>query len=362
MNRKAFFVFLFIAFVGANICYGRFNFGATSAIESKFEELQDKIEKNQGDESDTEENFYSDPSDFDTTEIKLSIRTASFNSGSENGVSAFSSGGGQLEFFASAMDQDGNPIENLNAYNFKLKIKIENASLRTIPSEDLYLNTVGESGDTVSTSLLMDYSGSMSSEDIDDMEVAVSTYVHNMSDNDEAEIIKFATYVSTVQPYTSDKNLLLEAATAPAVGIRNRTALYSAMGVGVENTAEREGLAAVLAFTDGKNNQPPRSYNDVVSTATALGIPIYTIGLGDVNAKGLKDIAESTKGEYFYSPDSVEIKRIYETISRQMAQTYKMKAEVDAQEGDTVTINARIYYYGGRGLMTASDSYTFKVN
>ncbi len=95
---------------------------------------------------------------------------------------------------------------------------------------------VGGSGTNITVGLTMDYSGSMSSSDVSNMETAAVNFINLMSTGDAMEIVKFATTVEVVQSFTTEKQRLIDAVRRSWSGKGGSTALYDALYLSLTNT------------------------------------------------------------------------------------------------------------------------------
>jgi len=231
---------------------------------------------------------------------------------STTGITAVSSQATSQGVYLSIQDQNGNPVtaSYFTGQNFQVTY---NGAL--VPSGSITVTTAGGSGQSISSSLVLDYSGSMGSQDIVDMESAAEIFVNNMQAADRGEIIKFGSYVYREQAYTSTKSLLISAITG-STSASGSTALYDGIYMGLTDTALESGQRAVVAFTDGYENASTHTQSDIVGYAQSNGIPIYTIGLGYADTASLQTIATQTNGQYYEAPDSTQLAAIYQQIAR----------------------------------------------
>jgi VWFA-related protein len=210
-------------------------------------------------------------------------------------------------------DKSGTPVPGLDQTRFSVS---ENGSARVISSV-----TSITTPKTVSAALLMDYSGSMTPF-IGDIEAATTSFVNQMSPNDQAEIIKFSGTVEVKQAFTSDKNLL-NTAVASAFTATPATILYDALWRGIDDikTQPSANVHALVVISDGvdENGAGVRNFSihsltQVINYANQNGVAIYTIGLGFVDAEVLTQLASSTGGQYFFAPSSAQLSQIYQAI------------------------------------------------
>ncbi len=193
----------------------------------------------------------------------------------------------------------------------------------------------------------MDYSGSMFVGTYDstakryarirDMETAVKTFINAMGTSDRAEIIKFGsnTAINVVQTFTSDKALLRKAADTLSFD-RNYTALYSSIVRGLIDATSQSSSSyarAVIAFTDGGENDSTVPRDSIFRASRRNAIPVYTVGLLDSvyhstppglysSENDLVQIADSTGGFYFYAPNAAQLAQVYQRISGQLSNAY----------------------------------------
>jgi Ca-activated chloride channel family protein len=196
----------------------------------------------------------------------------------------------------------------------------------------------------------LDVSGSMQALDfkVDNARVnriaVVKSVVSKFIDerpNDRIGLIAFAAAPYIVSPLTLDHDWLQQNLERINVGLGDDgTAIGSAIAAAVNHlraTAARSKV--VILLTDGVNNSgkiPPLA---AAEAARALGVKIYTIGVGvrgkapipvrdqagnthvimaevDVDEKTLQAIATETGGQFYRATDTDSLQRIYEQINR----------------------------------------------
>jgi VWFA-related protein len=217
--------------------------------------------------------------------------------------------------YVSVIDQGGFPVVGLDASAFA----INEAGTDVATTSAVHVSD----SVTLSVALLMDYSGSVTQEpdNVTDMVNAVSNFINELGINDEAEIIKFASTIEVTQAFTSDKALLTTAVqSTPNLG--KYTALYDAVVKAVDDiSASTKNRKAIILLTDGKDddgNGNPLSVNgldDVIADANAKGVPVFTVGLGDLNEQILQQMAADTGGTYFDSSTSDNLTAVYKQLA-----------------------------------------------
>ena len=143
--------------------------------------------------------------------------------------------------------------------------------------------------------IVVDKSDSMES-DFAQVQSILNDFIRSMdyASGDAAEIIAFDSYIMYMCSYTNEMSNLLN-------GIDNMstygmTALYDALWTGVTNAGRRTGANCVIGFTDGADNESTHTYEEVISLANSLEIPIYLIGTSGADYTVLNYICESTGG------------------------------------------------------------------
>ncbi|MBQ7741682.1 MAG: VWA domain-containing protein [Bacteroidaceae bacterium] len=198
--------------------------------------------------------------------------------------------------------------------------------------------------------LAMDISTSMMAMDFKPNRVEaarmVATDFVSRQRNDNIGLTIFAGEAFTQCPLTTDHEALLQMFTniscdLPATGMIDDG---TAIGMGIANAASRlqESKAkskVIILLTDGSNNMGEISPLTAAEMAKALGIRVYTIGVGtngtatfpyplpgggvsytrmpvEIDTNMLKEIASATGGKFYRATNNNELEKIYEDISK----------------------------------------------
>jgi Ca-activated chloride channel homolog len=198
--------------------------------------------------------------------------------------------------------------------------------------------------------LLLDVSGSMQALDfaleghrlnrIQVVKSVVSKFIDERP-NDRIGIIAFAASPYLVSPLTLDHDWLQQNLDRVNVGVADDgTAIGSAIAAGVNRLrATTAKSKVVILLTDGVNNTGKIAPLSAAEAAKALGVKVYTIGVGvrgkapipvrdeagrthiimatvDVDEKTLHAVAEETGGQFYRATDTDSLQRIYDQINR----------------------------------------------
>ncbi|MET0398039.1 MAG: VWA domain-containing protein [Longimicrobiaceae bacterium] len=192
----------------------------------------------------------------------------------------------------------------------------------------------------------MDVSSSMLAEDFrpaNRLEVAKRTTARFVAGRraDRIGLVAFAGEALTQVPTTTDYSLLISALQALEPGaLRDGTAIGMGLATATNRLRQVGGASkVVILLSDGENNRGEIDPRDAARAAAALGVRVFTIGVGSHGmarvpvartASGLRyaylpvridealltEIATSTGGRYFRATDTETLRRIYAEIDR----------------------------------------------
>jgi Ca-activated chloride channel family protein len=204
-------------------------------------------------------------------------------------------------------------------------------------------------GEGVDIVIAQDISGSMASLDfqpqnrLEAAKAVVDDFISRRT-YDRIGLVVFAHEAFSQSPMTTDhavlNRLLNQIKLAPDLQLEDGTAI----GLGLANAANmlKDSQAksrVVILLTDGANNAGEIAPETAAEAAQALGIKVYTIGMGrpgqvpvpvtnffgsqeivyqesDLDEGLLQQIAEKTGGQYFRATDTADLQRIYDHINQ----------------------------------------------
>lgn len=199
----------------------------------------------------------------------------------------------------------------------------------------------------------LDMSGSMISEDFTvrgkrvnrfNMARAVLKNFIDKRPNDRIGLVVFASQPYIATPLTLDHDFLIQNLDRLSIGDidENRTAIGSALGTAVNRLRELQSKSKiVILMTDGQNNAGKIAPLTAAEAAKALGVKVYTIGVGqrgeapmpvgrnpftgqpmyrnmpvDIDEDTLTKIADMTGGKYYRADNSERFQAIYAEIDK----------------------------------------------
>jgi Ca-activated chloride channel homolog len=194
----------------------------------------------------------------------------------------------------------------------------------------------------------LDLSGSMRSEDfgpgqsrIKLAKEVLGTFIDNRP-NDRIGLVAFAKDAYIASPPTLDHDYLQHQLDRLEIGVidERATAIGSALMTALNRIKDlKDKSKIVILMTDGENNSGKVSPLTAADAAQALGVKVYTIGIGrqgtapypvrdqfgrmtyqdmavDIDEDTLTKIAQETHGKYYRADTADTLRRIYADIDR----------------------------------------------
>jgi Ca-activated chloride channel family protein len=188
--------------------------------------------------------------------------------------------------------------------------------------------------------LAVDTSGSMGTADFkvgirmtDRLTVAksvVAEFIENRP-HDRIGLVTFGEEAFTQVPLTLDHTSLQSVLDQVQIGMAGAqgTAVGSAIAVSAKRLKDLDAPdRIVILLTDGRSNSGSISPMDAAQAAAALGIKVYTIGIGSsrrtlmnpfgegLDEAGLRSIAQTTGAAYFGATSADALLQVYDTIDQ----------------------------------------------
>lgn len=194
--------------------------------------------------------------------------------------------------------------------NKKEFVKVWKYEIKFDSSEESYAN--------VDVAFVIDSSGSMTSNDRDNVRKSVTkNFINKLSSSDRGAVIDFDDSARVCSGLTSDKDVLSSAVdridssggTNLSVGIQAAIDLFTS-----SSYVNNDSLKIIIMLTDGDGTYS----TNLTQTAKNNGIIIYTVGLGNsVSVSKLKEMAEGTTGNYYPASDAEKLYGIFDDIAEE---------------------------------------------
>lgn len=192
--------------------------------------------------------------------------------------------------------------------------------------------------------LVLDVSGSMQTADyersgqrisrLDAAKNVVREFIRART-NDRIGMVVFGTRAYVASPLTLDHDWLERNLDRIRLGlVEGNTAIGAGIGTAVNRLRDTKAKSKVIVLlTDGRENVPTPPAMEAAKAAKEFQIRVYTIGAGspqrfvsvlgqtiaapsDLDEELLKQIADTTGGQYFRAADTASLKRTYAQIDK----------------------------------------------
>ena len=168
--------------------------------------------------------------------------------------------------------------------------------------------------------------------------------------NDRIGLVVFGEQAFTQVPLTMDHDAMTRFLGQVEIGMAGERSTAVGDGLAVASRRLKELSApsrVVILLTDGRNNAGQISPMQAAQAAEALGIRVYTIGVGgeggrgpfglfggggDLDERSLQAIAKTTGGQYFRAASTDALEKVYETIDTLEKSTAEVKEFVHREE------------------------------
>lgn len=163
------------------------------------------------------------------------------------------------------------------------------------------------------------------------VKLVVGNFIEKRTE-DKIGLILFGTRAYLQAPLTFDRVAVKEILYNTDAGMAgNSTSIGDALGIALKNLKDGENKQnkVIILLSDGESNDGSLSMAEAISMAEKEGIKIYTIGVGSeasfmgsifgikdnsFDEKGLKELADKTKGNYYKATDLSSLQKIYQKI------------------------------------------------
>jgi len=248
----------------------------------------------------------------------------------------------KFRLFVSATDKDGSPLKVINPNEVRIKVTDiggQDLGASIIRVRPLHMYT--EWAAPISFASVMDYSGSMFTEDLTAIETNYADLVNQITLPLTAAVVKFNGSVHDILELSTDRQEII-AALQKRVTLQN-TALFDGIDRGVEKVQSRPHLRFIILTTDGNDNASINSLDAVIKRCQTHNVPVFVFGFGWLDVKTLKNISDSTDGFYSYVPDSSKLDEWFRKLGQIInnVQVVEFTAGSDMNQPGTVELEVQ---------------------
>jgi tight adherence protein B len=217
--------------------------------------------------------------------------------------------------------KEGSELEALNLTNEDFTVLENGEKVR-----DFSIKGLSEIIDPIGVVLLLDTSGSMEGQPIEDAADAALLFMDEMRSIDEFSVISFADNVTVHSNFTSDRNELRDSILR--IEAEGDTSLFDGVFTAAEQFEGRDDMEYryVILLSDGMDTASRHAVQDAINKAIQEEVSIYSIALlsAEFNPDNIRKISERTGGEMLEAASSSDLKELYKTISKKIINQYRI--------------------------------------
>lgn len=264
----------------------------------------------------------------------------------------------RVRLYYKIYDSNGKVVNNFKIKTVVLWEKIAGGEYLQI---EVRLHELLSEREGLSTSLVIDKSGSMNVSAISKIKSVLTQFVNSMNFGigDKSELLVFDEVVETLSSFTNNQTSLLNAINKISKG-KGRTALYNALYEGIKDSKNQEGARCVIGFTDGVDNESTKTVNNVISYSKKQQVPVYIVGAGKkLKEEELKKIASDTGGKYWNINDLQEFYAILRDIYEEEKNSWYIDYITDPTIDEDVLRRIKIIVDDGNYQIETEDDIEF---
>jgi len=243
---------------------------------------------------------------------------------------------GSMEITVSALDINSRPLPGLTADNFKISLGSVQLPIRELLNPEA-------AREPASVLLVVDVSGSMAGEPMNQARNAMRDFVQTLEATDHVSIVTFSNSVTVLQPFTTDRNVLSGA--IASLQPSGETALYDGMLAASAQMAEaptRRQLVVLLS--DGRATLGLPNRDASIQAAVAAEAGVVAVGLGaDLDTQYLNQLATATNGRYLAAPTPASLRQAYQDLAYAIRSQYTLLIDVPPSVDRTVPGTLRVH-------------------
>jgi VWFA-related protein len=242
---------------------------------------------------------------------------------------------GSMVLTVSAVDENGQPFPGLDPSNF-------NAWINDTPLiiKELHTETDRE---PASVLLLVDVSGSMAGERIQQAQVAINEFIGVLEPNDKVALMTFSSGVNLVQDFTTD-HAALQAAVANFT-LTNDTDLYDGViDAAAKMNQTQGGRKLIVLLSDGQANIATDKRDASIQAARDGGVGFVALGLGaGTDRQYLGDLTKASGGSLIEAATPAELRQAYTNLAFAIRSQYTLVTEVPRSIDRTVAGTLKVH-------------------
>ena len=217
------------------------------------------------------------------------------------------------------LDARGRPLPGLAATDFAASIDGKQATIDSV-------QTAVDAQAGLAVVLAVDVSGDLTGEYLEAARLAARQFVNSLEPQDAVAVMAFSDTVSLIQDFSADRAATVAALDSLQAAGATAQAPYEAMDEAMAKaTAAASSRRAIILLSDGVNRGGGSlvARNDSVIRAGLVGIPVYTIGVGDsIDRDYLGRLSQATGGRFLETPSAQGLSDMYSEIGSVLRSQY----------------------------------------
>ncbi|HEU0075949.1 MAG TPA: VWA domain-containing protein [Dehalococcoidia bacterium] len=242
---------------------------------------------------------------------------------------------GRMVLTVSAVDENGKPFPGLDPSSFNAWINDQALIVKE-------LHTAVDR-EPASVLMLIDVSGSMAGEPIEQAQVAINEFIDVLEPTDEVGVMAFSTGVTLIQDFTSDRDAL-DAAIANLT-LTNDTALYDGV---IEAASKMAGVdrsrKLIVLLSDGLANINQGARDSSIEAARNAGVGFIAVSLGaNTDRDYLVALADASGGSLIEAASPAELRQAYTSLAFAIRSQYTLVTEVPRSIDRTIAGTLKVH-------------------
>jgi len=217
--------------------------------------------------------------------------------------------------------KEGSELEALNLTQEDFTVLENGEEVR-----DFSIKGLSEIIDPIGVVLLLDTSGSMEGQPIEDAASSALLFMDEMRSIDEFSVVSFADDVTVHSSFTSDRKKLRDSILQ--IETMGDTSLFDGVYAASDQFKDRDDIKYryIILLSDGMDTASRYTLKDAINKALQEEVSIYSIALlsSEFNPDNIRNISESTGGEMLEAASSSDLKELYKTISKKIINQYRI--------------------------------------
>ena len=183
---------------------------------------------------------------------------------------------------------------------------VVNDTRTTVDQYEVEYDSTSESLNSIC--FVVDTSGSMGGNPINDAKEALDQFLSDLTGGAELALVQFESSARTLVDLTTSINTMKDA--VDGLSGNGGTDITAGIREGTAALDSANGVRTMIVMTDGQSDVDL----NVVQAAVDQGITIFTIGFGSVNDELLQTIADMSGGQYLRADSSTELMNVYSSL------------------------------------------------